>query len=90
MSGGEYGFFIILVSVGALAVQMSTTNQDVQAYAGIAVLAVIVLPMLACAVQAAVSLVREIALEVAVRRGRLVRARYVVVSETTDEGGGTK
>jgi len=84
--------FILLVSGAALGVQLSTTDEYIQAYAGIAVLAAIALPAIGSAVCALVALAQEVALAVAVRRGRVRRIPLAVVSESIgeDSNGGAQ
>lgn len=81
---------IIFVSGLALAVQVSTTDERLQGFAGIAVLAVIALLALGSAVCALVSHIQATALEVAARRGRVRRLPLAIVSDATGQGEATR
>lgn len=78
------------IAITALTVQLSTTDEQIDRLAGIAVLAAIALLTLGSVVYALVSHVRAVALEAAARRGRVHRLPILIVDESTDEGAVTK
>ncbi|MBE5476961.1 hypothetical protein E3G68_004284 [Mycobacteroides abscessus] len=81
---------IIVASGAALAVQASTTDERLQAFAGIAVLAVIALLALGSVLRELVSHIQATALEVAARRGQVQRLPLAIASDATGQGEATR